>query len=84
MSTNIESNFGEREKYAEILSPKGTVLQLVVTRVCGALSLLNAPCAGADGNVNYDLLGKILTAKSLEEVCACSFGIMYTEDVFVV
>lgn len=30
-------------------------------------------CAGANGEVNYDLLGKILTAKSLEEVCACSF-----------
>ena len=30
-------------------------------------------CAGANGEVNYDLLGKILTAKSLEEVCACNF-----------
>lgn len=74
----------EREKNTpKFFLLKVELLQLVVSRVCGALALLNAACAGADGKVNYDLLGKILTAKSLEEVCACSFGTMCAEDVFV-
>ena len=76
MSINIERNFGERETYADILSPKGRPLLHVGSCPCFwcFISPQRGGCTGADGEVNYDLLGKILTAKSLEEVCPCSVG----------
>ena len=75
MSTNIERNFGDREKYADILCPKGreSYCSLWLSLFVDYTSPQRCRCAGANGEVNYDLLGKILTAKSLEEVRAYSF-----------